>query len=122
MKLTYVVLGFIMLLLADLAGAVAMMVLAMVTWGWVLLMVALFCLGCAAILVGFIQDLIKREGPDFEKIAEALWQTLDGVDTLGDQCKSDDKCFRSSALKKAARRFEFASSDGYRLTWKREPR
>jgi hypothetical protein len=121
MKLTYVVLGFILLFLADVATAVAVVALAMETGFGALIIIALLCLGCAAILIGFIQDLIKREGPDFKRIAEALWQILDDVDTLGDQCKSDDKCFRSAALVDAARRFEFASSNGYRLTWKEKP-
>ena len=60
MKLTYTILGFIMLWVADLGGAVLMTATAILTGEWVLLLAAVLCIGCGSLLLGFIQELTSR--------------------------------------------------------------
>lgn len=62
MKLTYTILGFIMLWVADLGGAVLMTASAILTGEWVLLLVAVLCIGCGSLLIGFIQEMMTNYG------------------------------------------------------------
>jgi hypothetical protein len=62
MKLTYTVIGFIMLWVADIGAAIAMTAVALASGEYIFLLVSMLCLGCAAILLGFLQDLQKNYG------------------------------------------------------------
>lgn len=51
---------------------------------------------------------------------EFLWDLLDDIDTYDDLAKGDEKLYRSLVRRAQKRRFEVASSDGHRLTWRAE--
>ncbi len=52
---------------------------------------------------------------EYKKIAEALWSLLDDIDTAGDMFKPEITNYFKYVNKKAAERFKYAKSDGYRI-------
>lgn len=58
-------------------------------------------------------------GPDrtWEEIARALFNLLDDIDTASDIAKSDDALYRKLVHKAHRRRFEFATTDGYEVSF-----
>ena len=53
-----------------------------------------------------------------EDTAIELFSLLDNIDTLSDICKDDDKLFRRLVMREAAKRYDYATTDGYKVTLK----
>ena len=53
-----------------------------------------------------------------EDTAIELFSLLDNIDTLSDVCKDDDKLFRTLAMREAAKRYDYATTDGYKVKLK----
>jgi len=49
------------------------------------------------------------------KTEHRLWQIIDDIDTLDDACKSNDAVFRARVQEKVKERFQYFTSDGYKL-------
>lgn len=71
-------------------------------------------------LVADADEVVDKSLQLFERVraASSLWKLLDDIDTLDDSCRDDDAMFRKKVREVQQRRFEFASSDGYRLFWR----
>jgi hypothetical protein len=54
---------------------------------------------------------------EMEEIAQFLFELLDDMDTLDDAAKGDDGAFRRQAYLVQQRRWEVASTDGYKVWW-----
>lgn len=50
-----------------------------------------------------------------------LWQLLDDIDTIDDAAKDNDKRFRDMVRAVQQRRFEISRSDGYTVSFTRDP-
>lgn len=50
------------------------------------------------------------------EVAEALWQLLDDIDTLGDSMRPELSPYFRAVQARVSRRFEHFQSDGYSLT------
>lgn len=53
-----------------------------------------------------------------EDIALELFSLLDNIDTLDDVCRDDDRLFRELVRREAAKRFDYATTDGYSVELK----
>lgn len=58
----------------------------------------------------------------WEERAKFLWRLLDDIDTLDDSCRNNHVKFRERVRAAQKRRNEVATSDGYVLTWKNDPK
>ncbi len=55
---------------------------------------------------------------DWEKIARALFDMLDEIDTIDDLAKGDEKLYRNLVRKEHIKRFDYAATDGYVVRFK----
>lgn len=55
---------------------------------------------------------------NWEQIARDLYDLLDDIDTADDIAKSDDKLYRSLVRQAHAKRFNYATTDGYEVYFK----
>lgn len=58
---------------------------------------------------------------ELETTATAFWDLLDAIDTVSDMAKGDDAGYRRAVERLHRRRFEYATTDGYTLTWLTSP-
>lgn len=59
---------------------------------------------------------------NWQERAKFLWNLLDDIDTLDDECRNNHMRFRARVRATQQRRKEAAESDGYVLTWKNDPK
>jgi hypothetical protein len=55
---------------------------------------------------------------NYKKIAEELFKLLDNIDTASDMAKDNDKLYRALVAKEHKKRFNYASTDGFKIQWK----
>ena len=55
---------------------------------------------------------------NWEQIARDLYDLLDDIDTADDLAKSDDKLYRALVRQAHAKRFKYATTDGYTVDFK----
>ena len=56
--------------------------------------------------------------PDFQHIALALFDILDEIDTTDDIARGDDVWYRKRIRSLCRQRFDYAETDGYKVTFK----
>ena len=56
--------------------------------------------------------------PDYEKIANFLFELLDNIDTAEDMAKDNHEMFREIVHSQHRRRFQVADTDGYTVVFK----
>ena len=61
--------------------------------------------------------MLKSESENYQAAAEALWQMLDNVDTLGDVYKPELNSYFLAVSTEIGKRFDYIDSDGHKLIW-----
>ena len=69
-------------------------------------------------MIGSIIVPIKTREEKIEDIAQYLFQLLDDIDTVDDMAKSDGQAYRIYVQDIQRKRFNVATTDGYKVTWK----
>ena len=64
------------------------------------------------------EEIYNKRPDNIEGIAHFLFALLDDIDTLDDMAKDSDHAFRTHVRNIVDRRFEVATTDGYKVAWR----